>query len=578
MRSSIFLKLLAAFVLVIIVSTVTLGMMVRAAWHQSVRVQIDQSLSDKVKLFAHRVQTADRESLQQIVTEIAADSRARATVIDKSGRVLADSEADPATMENHGARPEFVAALGGKLGSDTRSSHTVGAPFLYTAAPVRDGAVRLAYPLSAIQESTRTIRNTLLKASIIALVLAMIFAAYVASVVSRRLRNIVEFSQRISDGDLSARIDEHGTDEIAKTAAALDATARKLEQSFGAVQRSREELETVLNSMQEGVIAVARDGRVLWVNRQMRSVVQSGVRIGAPLTETLRDPDFLSALQAVLENGGSRSVRLASVAPGRVYNAAIAPMPDGAAVAVLYDLTAIERVEKTRRDFIANVSHELRTPLTSIQGYAETLLEGEHDSRSSREFLEIIRRNAWRMTRLTDDLLTLARVESREHRFDFHPALPSELLNEAAEVFRESARGAGVALEIEAGSVRPVNADPDAIHQVFSNLIENALKYAAAGKRIIIGSNDNGDFVQFYVQDYGPGIASEHLPRLFERFYRIDKARSRESGGTGLGLAIAKHIVLAHGGTIEARSDLHQGATFSFTLPIANTHAAQRAF
>ncbi len=234
---------------------------------------------------------------------------------------------------------------------------------------------------------------------------------------------------------------------------------------------------------------------------------------------------------------------------------------------VLRDQTETARVEKTRRDFIANVSHELRTPLTSIQGYTETLLDSAPEPGSSREFLEVIRKNAIRMGRLTEDLLTLARVESGEQRFDIQPVAPGTLLQEAVQSFREIARSQGVELQVEDHAEARVNADREAVHQVFSNLVDNALKYGASGGRIVLGARPVERGVEFYVQDFGPGISSEHLPRLFERFYRVDKARSRESGGTGLGLAIAKHIVLAHEGTIRAESELNHGAAFLFVLP-----------
>jgi two-component system phosphate regulon sensor histidine kinase PhoR len=267
-----------------------------------------------------------------------------------------------------------------------------------------------------------------------------------------------------------------------------------------------------------------------------------------------------------MENRKVSSARSSSILPGRNFDVTAAPMPDGGAVAVLRDLTETERVEKTRRDFIANVSHELRTPLTSIQGYTETLLDGSTENGHVREFLEIIRKNASRMSRLTEDLLTLARVESGETRFSFDPVIPGELLDDALESFREVARAQGIELAVAEVSSTPVDADREAIHQVFSNLIDNALKYGGSGGKVTLGARDSEKGVEFYVRDLGPGIPSEHLPRLFERFYRVDKARSRESGGTGLGLAIAKHIVLAHIGTIRAESDLNHGSTFLFTL------------
>jgi two-component system phosphate regulon sensor histidine kinase PhoR len=286
--------------------------------------------------------------------------------------------------------------------------------------------------------------------------------------------------------------------------------------------------------------------------------------------ETIRDPDVLSAVRGASEAHKVLTARAGSILPGHTFEVTAAPMPGGGAVAVLRDLTETERAEKTRRDFIANVSHELRTPLTSIQGYTETLLDTAPDHDPAREFLDIIRKSALRMSRLTEDLLTLARVESGEQRFDIQPVVPAELLQETVQSFREIARAQNVELRIEVGAASPVGADPEAIHQVFSNLVDNALKYAASGGRIVLGARAVPQGVEFFVQDFGFGISSEHLPRLFERFYRVDKARSRESGGTGLGLAIAKHIVLAHGGAIRAESELNHGSTFLFTLPLAN--------
>jgi len=312
----------------------------------------------------------------------------------------------------------------------------------------------------------------------------------------------------------------------------------------------------------------------------MDRLVPQHTRLNAPVVETIRDPDFLAAVKAATTTKQVKTTRATSIVAGRAFDVTAAPLPDGGAVAVLRDLTETERVEKTRRDFIANVSHELRTPLTSIQGYSETLLDlSTENNDSSREFLEIIRKNAARMARLTEDLLTLARVESGETRFDTEPVPPVELLHDAEESFREIARSHEVDLQIvETGSLSveslpAVRADREAIHQVFSNLIDNAMKYGRSGSRILLGARPAPRGikfgVEFYVQDFGAGIASEHLPRLFERFYRVDKARSRESGGTGLGLAIAKHIMLAHGGSIRAESELGHGSTFLFTLPVA---------
>ncbi len=601
MRNQIFFKLLAAFLVVIIASAVIFDVLIGSAWEASLRTEIERNLTQKTQLLAHRVETDRAHSLSDIAAQEGQAAGARVTIIDPTGQVLADSEAHPSGMENHAARPEFAAALSGKMGSNERRSATIGIPFLYVAAPISGGAVRLAYPLSDVEAVSLQVHHRLELASVVVFFFALLVAAIAAHWSARRLERIVDVAARIAEGDLRARIQENSQDEIGRVAAAIDRTARRVEESFEAVRFSQRQLETLLNSMQDAVIAVGADGLVQWANQPMDRLVPQGARLHQPVVETIRDPDFLATVTEAAISREVKTARATSIVPGRAFDVTAAPLPDGGAVAVLRDLTETERVEKTRRDFIANVSHELRTPLTSIQGYAETLLDSTPDNVApSREFLEIIRKNSSRMSRLTEDLLTLARVESGETRFDAESVPPIELLHDAEESFREIARSHGVDLQIvdvqvvdqqikdlqvqssSASGAEPdsaiqnlphVLADREAIHQVFSNLIDNALKYGAKNApsrgRIILGARAVPHAVEFSVQDFGGGIASEHLPRLFERFYRVDKARSRESGGTGLGLAIAKHIMLAHGGSIRAESELAHGSTFLFTLPTA---------
>ena len=573
MRNRIFLKLLAAFLFVILAAAVIFDLMIGSAWQASLRNEIERNLIQKTQLLARRVETDRSHSLTDIAAQEGQSAGARVTIIDPTGKVLADSEANPDRMENHAARPEFVAALAGKIGSDERRSTTIGIPFLYIAVPISGGAVRLAYPLSDVEAVSANVHHRLELASALAFLFALIVAAAAAHWSARRLERIVDVAARIAEGDLQARIREASQDEIGRVASAIDKTARRVEESFAAVRSSQRQLETLLNSMQDAVIAVSADGLVQWANQSMNRLVPQGTRLQQPVVETIRDPDFLAAVKEAARTHEVKTARATSIIPGRAFDVTAAPLPEGGAVAVLRDLTETERVEKTRRDFIANVSHELRTPLTSIQGYAETLLDGALDNvASTREFLEIIRKNSSRMSRLTEDLLTLARVESGETRFDAESVPPIELLHDAEESFREIARTHGIELQIQDSPIQnlaPVLADREAIHQVFSNLIDNALKYGASGGRIILGARAIPHAVEFSVQDSGAGIGSEHLPRLFERFYRVDKARSRESGGTGLGLAIAKHIMLAHGGSIRAESEVAHGATFLFTLPTA---------
>jgi two-component system phosphate regulon sensor histidine kinase PhoR len=572
------------FLLVIGVTAITLQLTVHKVWERTLREQIKLNLKQKTLMFAHRVEADRQHSLADITAQEGQAAGARATVIDPTGKVLADSEADPSTMENHARRSEFVSALAGAVGVDERNSQSLGIPFVYVAAPVSGGAVRLAYPLPEIEITDRPLSVALFWGSLTAFVFALLVAAGASQYVGWRLQRIVNFAERVASGDLTARIASSSTDEIGQVAAALDKTTRRVEEGYARVQTSQRELETLLNSMQDAVIAVDVDGRVQWANRGMDRLLLRAPRLNAPLIDSVRDPDFLAAIQEAARDQVVTSARSNTIASGRTFDVTAAPMPGGGAVAVLRDLTETERMEKSRRDFIANVSHELRTPLTSIQGYTETLLDNPLESNHVRDFLEIIRKNAARMSRLTEDLLTLARVESGEHRFDVQRVSAEELLQDALESFREVARSYGVELVVElvienSASTGHVNADREAVHQIFSNLIENALKYAASGNKVILGARpaETGMVktgVEFFVRDFGPGISSEHLPRLFERFYRVDKARSRESGGTGLGLAIAKHIVLAHGGTIRAESELNHGSSFLFTLPLSEPDSA----
>jgi len=569
LRKRIFLKLLFLIVVVVGVSTAALDLLVRRSWEASLLSQLHQDLQDKVQMFATR---ADREAgtipFQQLASEIGKAARARATVIDRSGKVLADSEAQAEAMENHATRPEFIAAFSGKIGSDTRTSHTLGIQFSYVAAPTSFGAVRLAYPLSSIRGDVRKVEKELLEASGIAFLAGLLVALIGAESISRRLRRMVVFAQEIADGKLSARLPESGSDEIAVLAMSLDKTARQLEKNFQSLEGSRQQLETLLNSMHDAVVAISPKQDIAWFNGAMKPLAAGRIAVGIPLIRAVRDPDLLQVVAEVLEKRTVKSATLYSVSPGRTFGMTSAPLPDGGVVCVLRDSTEIARVERTRRDFIANVSHELRTPLTSLLGYTETLMDESADSKA-REFLEIIRRNAQRMSRLTEDLLTLARVESGEDRLQPAAVSSNELLRDAQTSFSELAKAKGLTIEISGTADVMVFADRDAIHQVFANLIDNALKYASGTKKIEIGATDRFGSLEFYVRDFGQGIPSEHLPRLFERFYRVDKARSREAGGTGLGLAIVKHIVLNHGGQAGVTSELGHGSVFWFRIPLA---------
>ena len=414
--------------------------------------------------------------------------------------------------------------------------------------------------------------------------LVIVWAALNAFLLTRSVRQNITSLQ-----SATAAIPERKVDVPQSTYSDFDGLARSISLTSDHVERilaesseSRRELEAMIDSMQDAVVAVDQAGRIQWTNQRMQRLIpgasiSSAVRLGHALVQTIRDPEILACVRTTLEQRIVSEGRSTSLVPGRIFEVDASPMPGGGAVAVLHDITRIEQVESTQRDFVANVSHELRTPLTSITGYVETLLDHEASlSPQAREFLTTILKNATRMNRLTEDLLVMARVESSEQ--DLHPApIPADVLvRDAVQAMSGLVQDAEAILEIGETTAAEVIADTDAILQVLSNLIENGVKYgqarSSAHSRIVVSCREVSEpmsAVEFSVRDFGQGIASEHLDRIFERFYRVDKARSRESGGTGLGLAIAKHAVQAHGGTIRVESELNAGSTLLFTLPRA---------
>ena len=375
-------------------------------------------------------------------------------------------------------------------------------------------------------------------------------------------------------------------EEHDRLAAVVAAANEELQRSFAMSAERRQKLEALLDSMQDAVTSIDSGGRIIWANKAMqRLVVDSfgSVRAGHSLVQTIRAPEVLDCVHIALETRTFCERKSVSLGAGRVFAVTASPMPEGGAVVVLRDVTRIQQVERAQTDFVANVSHELRTPLTSIQGYVEMLLESDGaplPAASEHEFLEAILKSARRMTRLTDDLLALARVESGEQKLEPRPVEVAALVRETEAAVAGVVKEKGGSLEVDVTTAGEVIADSDAVVQILSNLIENALNYGKDGGRDA-GAAPRGARVQltveqvagrpqevrFRVRDFGGGIAWEHLGRIFERFYRVDKARSRESGGTGLGLAIAKHLVESQRGRIWVDSELGHGSSFYFTLP-----------
>jgi two-component system phosphate regulon sensor histidine kinase PhoR len=560
----VFTKLFFAFVVVLFLGMAVLDVSLRQVMERSLRAQAEESLASEARLLAAQISnTAYPEvgPLQQTVRQAATAVAADVAVFDAQGRLIASSQ-DHATESE--IPPEITAVL--HQHEPVGRARRDGA--VYIAVPAGSMVVRLAvYSPADLPAPIHVLRRGIVLASLLSLLVATLLAALLAQRAAKRLSRIVVFANRIAAGDLTARVEEGNLDEISAVAHALDVTASRLEQSFHALESSRSELTALLDSMQEAVIAINPQGQVSWCNAVMQRIAVSPVQSGRALVHSIRDPEVLSSVAAALTQRQASRRRATSVSPGKIFEVNAAPMPGGGAVAVLHDVTEKERSETTRRDFVANVSHELRTPLTCITGYVETLLDDNSLSSQTREFLQIILKNASRMNRLTEDLLALASVESGDYKLNLQKVPASTLVEEAVRSLAGLVLDSALTLEVGETTDEPVMTDLDALSQVFGNLIENAMKYGKAGGRIRVGVRKQDGLIEFYVQDFGSGIAYEHLPRIFERFYRVDKARSRESGGTGLGLAIAKHIVHAHGGDIRCESELGFGATFLFRLP-----------
>jgi len=560
----VFTKLFFAFVVVLFLGMAVLDVSLRQVMERSLRDQSEESLASEARLVAAQVSTyPEMGPLQQSVRQDAIAAGADVAVFDAQGRLIASSQDHAQTGSD--VPPEIAAVL--YQHEPVGRARRGGA--VYIAVPAGSMVVRLAaYSPADIPAPVHVLRRGIVLASLLSLLVATLLAAVLAQRAAKRLSRIVVFANRIAAGDLTARVEEGNLDEISAVAHALDVTASRLEQSFHALESSRSELTALLDSMQEAVIAINPQGQVSWCNAVMQRIAVSPVQSGRALVHSIRDPEVLSAVGSALTLRQASRRRATSVSPGKIFEVNAAPMPGGGAVAVLHDVSEKERSETTRRDFVANVSHELRTPLTCITGYVETLLDDRELSSQTREFLQIILKNASRMNRLTEDLLALASVESGDYKLNLEGVPASTLVEEAVASLAGLVLDSALMLEVGETTDEAVMADLDALSQVFGNLIENAMKYGKAGGRIRVGARKQDGLIEFYVQDFGPGIAYEHLPRIFERFYRVDKARSRESGGTGLGLAIAKHIVHAHGGDIRCESELGFGATFLFRLPL----------
>jgi two-component system phosphate regulon sensor histidine kinase PhoR len=507
----------------------------------------------------------------------------RVTLVAPDGKVLEDSADDPLKMDSHAGRPEIKEALEKGTGRAVRHSATIGHDLVYLAIrqPTRDGQpliIRFSVPLHRLDEALTGFRRSLWAASFVILVLAASASLLFFRTLSTRIERLKEFSRRVAAGDFQGLPLDRKDDELADLSSTLNQTAAQLDATIRTLTEERNQSAAVLASMAEGVVVIGPDQRVIFCNPAFcRAVnIENTGWEGRPVAEVIRNADLLGYIQQA-RTGNVTVTSEVVVGSVRTKSFAVTVTPvrsngtTAGSVMVLYDISELRRLERARRDFVANVSHEFKTPLTAIQGFTETLLSGAlEDKKNSRRFLNIICENAMRLVRLTDDLLELAQIEAGKLELQREPVALSGVIGPCFETTRLKADQKNLILEADYSSELPVvNGDATCLQQVLQNLLDNAVRYAPPGSRILVKAAVQGPDIEISVSDNGPGIPKTEQERIFERFYRADSARSREAGGTGLGLSIAKHLVEAHGGRIRVQSEVGLGSTFYVSLPHA---------
>ncbi len=564
-------RLVLGIVAILVLAVLILLWGAERSLRQDLEGDIARSLENEARLIRAAL-PADSLGWDRSVHQLARENRHRITLIDRGGRVRADSDFPPGPLppiENHSTRPEVRIALdSGAAGVATRRSETVRRRLMYVAVPGGPGVVRVAADLSQVDEIVRRAQRAVAGAALLALLVGTVLALVAGRSIARPLTEIASASRAIAAGD-APRFPRSGIPDIDVLVRSLRDMHRQLGERFEELRREQAESAALVESMIEGVVAADARGRIVTANPAARRLLGYGAAGPLPdLPELFRVKAAREAVDMVLQGRPVQDRQLEM--DGRVFLVNARPLPTGGAVLVLHDLTEVRRLEAVRRDFVANVSHELKTPLTSISGYAETLLGESADGETAQRFLATILNNARRMQRLVDDLLDLSRIEAGRWQPDRSETDVAAVAAEswAALAGRVDARRVDFVLDIGPGA-ETVDADLDALRQVLTNLMDNSLRYTATGGRITCLSRRVDGGVAVTVRDDGAGITREHLPRIFERFYRADASRSREEGGTGLGLAIVKHLVEAHGGRVSAESELGRGTTVTCFFPNA---------
>jgi two-component system phosphate regulon sensor histidine kinase PhoR len=539
---------------------------------------------------AEFITAKDYKGADDLAKSLGRKSATRITVILPDGRVVADSDHDPATMDRHDDRPEVKNVLQGHFEQKTgyiRHSYTLNEDMMYVAMPLASGdkgdnlvgVLRLSMPVGRITGTLETIYHRIAVGGIIIAILAAAISLGISRRITQPLEEMKKGADHFARGELGWRLEVPNTREMGTLAEAMNKMAEELDHRIRTLMQQRNEQQAVLSSMVEGVLAVDMDERIISMNEagaKLLAVSPETIH-GRSIQEVVRNTELQEFVSRALASPqpveGDITIREGSI--DRFLQAHGTILHDArdrgmGAVIVLNDVTRLRKLETVRKDFVANVSHELKTPITSIKGFVETLLEGAmKDPEDAERFLQIIARQTDRLNAIIEDILILSRIEDQteKDKIDFTECKIFDVLQSAVQVCELQARAKHTTVDIDCGKDLTVRMNAPLMEQAIVNLVDNAIKYSGEGKNVFVQASRIDDEIQILVSDKGCGIESQYLGRIFERFYRVDKARSRKLGGTGLGLAIVKHIVLVHGGSIDVRSISGQGTTFTIHLP-----------
>ena len=591
MKSKILWKLFAGFASVAFFTLLILYFTLVPRLRGFLLEYIEKTLIEKTLLVRERVDAFPpdgwtMENMDPLADRLAEEVNARVTIVAPNGVVLGDSTLDGTglkALENHAGRPEIAALSAQTVGEGRRYSTTAKTEMLYVAVKSDHGFARLSLPLDVIAKTVSTVKQAVLTAALFALLLASGLGLFISRSAVARLREMSDVASHLARGDYSRKLRPKSSDEIGTLARTINNMAAELEAEHWALVNERNQLKTVLDSMVEGVMVIDENLHIRLVNPAFREILCFDENCGGKtILECLRNNDVDESVQKAIRKGQPVENEIVMNLDGKEKNILIHTAPlkttrgKTGSVSVFYDMTEIRKLENIRREFVANVSHELKTPLTSIRGYAETLRSGAlKDTDAAMRFAEKIEANAIQLQELVDDILKLSEIESGRMEVRLQSVASDEIIDHLLREFDEAARKKKIALgKGKRRSGLQVEADPKALGQILANLVDNAVKYTPEGGIVEVSAVQNGQWVKLSVRDTGIGIAPEDLSRIFERFYRVDKARSRSTGragptgGTGLGLSIVKHLVQAQGGEVFVESKLGKGSVFSVTLPV----------